>query len=167
MKMLWAGMKLPLKGVLYFKRPDRVSLKMDYLPKGLKNHKGIFRNIIPASFNPEDYEGKVILSEKLAGKIHCNVLELVPRGDSPVSRVYVWVDTNNHVSPKTKIYYKSGGVITTLINYRKESGYVLPHTQFVDLDFPDFNTRVRLNYKKYQINKPLPDKVFDDPGNLE
>ncbi len=161
MQFLLAGMRIPAGGVLYFQHPDKIRLKVNNLPRSLRNRRGFFRSMIPTSFNPDDYKGRIAGEEILDGKIHCTILEMIPRGDSPISRARVWVNRERNVSPKSEIFYESGGVIRTLVNFRRESDFILPDRQFVELDFPGFSTRARIEYGQYRINIPLPGGIFD------
>lgn len=162
MKVLYAGMTIPLKGILYYQAPSRFRLKVPYLPPGLKSRQGSFNEMVPRSFNPEDYLGKIVKNEMLDDKVNCYVLELAPRNDknTTISRAYLWIDSKSYISPKSRILYKSGGVITTVVNYRDQSGFILPSSQYVEFDFPSFCSRVKIKYADYQVNCPLEEHVF-------
>jgi len=159
MKVIFMGVGMPVSGILYYKRPNKIKLKLPLIPSILKNRKGIFRQAVPRSFSSVDYKGKILRKERLSKQTVCYLLELEPRKTGKILKILVWVDMKSCLTPRSEIYYRNGSVINSVQSFRREGKYFLPDKQRIEFDFPKFRASTIVRYIKYEINVPV-DHVF-------
>ncbi|MCD4783668.1 MAG: outer membrane lipoprotein-sorting protein [Candidatus Eremiobacteraeota bacterium] len=155
-----AGIPIPFFARLYYKKPDRLKLKIPMAPGILKNKKGLFQDAVPRSFSGKDYKGEILKEVDLNKKVRCYLLKLIPRKKCKIKKVHLWVDKKSYLTPKTQVFYNNGSGIVSLQSFRKEGKYVLPDKQRINFNLPKFKASAFIQYKKYEINVPV-DDVFE------
>lgn len=158
-KTKFMGLAIPFYGKLFFKKPDRFRLLIPMLPAALRGKKGIFEEAVPRSFNPDDYQGEIIGTEKLEGEVECYIIELVPVNSSKIKKAFLWIDKRSFLAPKSKIFYSSGSSVVTLQSFRKVKDFVLPDKQLIYFEFPGFAAESLIEYKKYYVNVNVDDML--------
>jgi hypothetical protein len=148
------GFAIPLKGHLYYKKPDKIHLTFTTIPSVLKNKKSLFQDVIPRSLKSEDYSGKVIKIEKLDNKLPCYFLELIPLKDEKIEKINLWISTENYLVYKSKIFYENKSTITSMQSFKKVECFTLPERQFIDFNLPTFRSETYVEYKDYSVNIP-------------
>jgi outer membrane lipoprotein-sorting protein len=161
-KVHFMGLSLPMKGFLYYKKPDKLRLMITSVPAILKNRKNLFQEMIPRSFNSKDYKGRIVREEKIEGTVKCLLLELIPRKAGKITKVQLWVDKESLLIPKSKVFYSDEAVITSLQSYRIENKFALPDKQKVDFEFPNFRASGLVEYISYELNVPV-DEYINKP----
>ena len=152
-----AGMPIPFFAKLFYKKPDKLKLMIPMVPSVLKSKKGFFQDAVPRSFSSKDYEGKILKEINLNKNVDCYLVKLIPRKKSKIKKVYLWVEKNSCLAPKTKIFYEDGSDIVSMQTFRREGKYILPDKQRIDFNFSKFKAVAFIKYKKYKINVPMDD----------
>lgn len=156
MDVCWMGMRMPMTGVLYFKRPDMVRLVIPSIPRWLKGKGDLFREMVPRSFNSKDYTGTVEGLEKPEGAASpCYVLRLVPRKEGRVTGVMLWVDRETLTTLASVVEYGGSGKITSNQKFAKTGPFLLPSAQEVDFNLRQFNASVKVRFTGYELNVPV------------
>lgn len=151
----FAGVELPLNGILYYKEPDRLKLSIPSIPEFIKSRKNLFSELIPRSFRREDYRS--MIKEE---KADCILLELTPRkSGSNINRALLWVDRNNYLIHRSRLFYRNGSEVLSNQSFTRYRGYYLPKKQNVDFRFPRFGGSAGIDYGDYEINIPV-DRYF-------
>ncbi|MCE1245406.1 MAG: outer membrane lipoprotein-sorting protein [Firmicutes bacterium] len=163
MKVYCMGLSVPLKGFLYYKRPDKLRMVIPTVPAILKNRKSMFQDMVPRSFNSKDYSGKVLGEEKIEDKVKCLLLELTPRKPGKIVRVQLWVDKESMLIPKSRVFYQNDASITSLQSYKVVRGFALPDKQKVDFSFPKFSATGVIEYQSYELNVPVDEFINKSP----
>ncbi|MCX7610801.1 MAG: outer membrane lipoprotein-sorting protein [Ignavibacterium sp.] len=169
------------KAKLYFKQPDKVKLKSDgfaLLPKD-----GV--DFSPSSIIKGNYTAIFERKEELNG-IETSVIKVVPINESTnIILSTVWIDNKNKIIRKVESTTKTQGTYTIELFYDENSKYPLPKQMIFSFNVDKLNLpqtftnttpksskkkfrdgpvvgKVYVNYKNYQVNKNLSDKIFED-----
>lgn len=178
-------LKVPdAKAKLYFKQPDKVKLKSEgfaLLPKD-----GI--DFSPSSIIKGNYTAIFERIENLNG-VETSVIKIVPINESTnIILSTVWIDNKNKIIRKVESTTKTQGTYTIELFYDDNFRYPLPKQMIFSFNVDKMNLpqtftnttpksskkrfkdgpvigKVFVNYKNYQVNKNLSDKIFEEEKN--
>ncbi len=185
MKTNVAFLKVPVANVkVYFKKPNQLKIKNDkgfsFIPKGAVNIN--MNNILSSNYTILD-----IGTDKIAGAA-VRVVKLLPEDDnSDVVLSTLYIDEANALIKKSKTTTRDNGTYELEMSYGKYTAYGLPDKVIfsfntkdyklpkgVTFDFEDGTNqnktedktknkkgRAEITFNSYEINKGLPDKVFE------
>jgi len=180
-----AYMKVPLlKGILYFKAPDKMRLERDggvsILPK--KNVNLTLSNLIPTGNVTVIDAGTA--TEK--GKTY-RILKVIPEDDqNNIVLTKMWVDEANLLVMRTETTTHNDGTIVMTLEYAAYSKYALPDKVVIHMDLKDYKLpkgmtmdyedsgkpeatekmkgpqkgTIEIRYLNYTVNSGLSDAVF-------
>lgn len=178
-------LKVPdAKAKLYFKQPDKVKLKSEgfaLLPKD-----GI--DFSPSSIIKGNYTAIFERIENL-NEVETSVIKIVPINESTnIILSTVWIDNKNKIIRKVESTTKTQGTYTIELFYDDSFKYPLPKQMIFSFNVDKMNLpqtftnttpksskrrfkdgpvigKVFVNYKNYQVNKNLSDKIFEEEKN--
>lgn len=185
MKIDISYMKIPqLKGVLYFKSPDKMRLErnggISLLPK--KNINLTLSNLIPSGQVTVIDVGEATLEGKMV-----RVLKVIPEDDlGNIVLTKMWVDEASLLALRTETTTRNDGTVIMDLSFGKYSSYALPDKVIIHMDIKDYklpqgvtmdyNTppaapataktkksqkgTIQISYLKYTINTGIPDDKF-------
>jgi outer membrane lipoprotein-sorting protein len=151
--------RLDLEGTYYFKKPDRHKLKLKKASYFLNKYPNIFGWSLP----PLKEFNTGVKTGNLGGRDYY-VVTLTPKtiaGD--IQSEEIWVDQKDYTFPRHIYRYKSGGVITLNITYRRESRFQVFDRMNASFAFPSENLNATADaaYGQYRLNQGIPDSFFD------
>lgn len=171
------------KAKIYFKQPDRISLKSDGFAMLPKN--GF--NFSPSTLLKDDYTA-IYEKEEIIGGNNLTLIKVIPLGTtSDIILSTIWIDENINAIRKIESTTKINGTFTIELSYDERMKFTLPSqmvfTFNIDkMNFPSSmmgNTdtrkkrtekptdsltkgKVLVEYLNYKVNKGIPDSVFDE-----
>ena len=169
------------KAIFYFKKPDKIHIESDgfaMIPReGLE--------FAPLSFLKKDYTAIYEREDTLDGH-KVSVVKIIPLGDkSDIILTTLWIDQTINAIRKSESTTKFSGNFSIKLNYDSTIKYPLPsNMEFVlnpnqditskDLKEPEekekpargrrnivTSGKVYINYSNYEINKGIPDSIFE------
>lgn len=177
--------KAPVATVkVYYKKPDKLKIKnesgVSFVPKGSVN---INMNNVLGLNNYEAIDGG---TEKISGT-ECRVVRIFPLSDDEsITRATLYIDEKQLLVMKSVISTKENGTYELLMSYKRYAAYGLPDKAELTFNTKDYklpkgitvdydngtskdNTdklknkkgKVEIIYSGYQINKGVPDSVFN------
>ncbi|HMT74985.1 MAG TPA: hypothetical protein PKA77_13020 [Chitinophagaceae bacterium] len=177
--------KAPVATVkVYYKKPDKLKIKnesgVSFVPKGSVN---INMNNVLGLNNYEAIDGG---TEKISGT-ECRVIRIFPLSDDEsITRATLYIDEKQLLVIKSVISTKENGTYELLMSYKRYAAYGLPDKAELTFNTKDYklpkgitvdydngtskdNTdklknkkgKVEIIYSGYQINKGVPDSVFN------
>ncbi len=177
--------KAPVATVkVYYKKPDKLKIKnergVSFVPKGSVN---INMNNVLGLNNYEAIDGG---TEKISGT-ECRVIRIFPLSDDEsITRATLYIDEKQLLVMKSVISTKENGTYELLMSYKRYAAYGLPDKAELTFNTKDYklpkgitvdydngtskdNTdklknkkgKVEIIYSGYQINKGVPDSVFN------
>lgn len=176
--------KAPVATVkIYYKKPNKLKIKnesgISFIPKGSVN---VNMNNVLGLDNFEAIAGE---NEKING-VDCKVVKIFPLSDEEnITRATLYIDEKQMLALKSVISTKENGTYELVMTYKKYASYGLPDkVEFtfntreyklpkgVTIDYDNGTGkeetdkaknkkgRVEINYSNYEINKGVPDSVF-------
>ncbi len=160
------GITVGLKGMVYFKEPNKLALKLDNLPGDVqeKYRLSFTQTAVPGMASKtykEKYKPKLLGIRNFSGNKKVYVLYMEPYKQSSVKNVTMFVDSENYTIPKSIIFYRDGGKIVIDQTYIKIDNYYLPSKQDVLFDFPKIRSNVTTEFYDYNLNVEIDDSVFE------
>lgn len=178
--------KAPVATVkVYYKKPDKLKIKnesgVSFVPKGSVN---INMNNVLGLNNYEAIDGG---EEKVNGSV-CRVVKIFPiSDDESITRATLYIDEKRILVLKSVISTKENGTYELLMTYKKYEAYGLPDRAELTFNTKDYKLpkgitvdydngtskdnnaeklknrkgKVEIVYSGYQINKGVPDSVFN------
>jgi outer membrane lipoprotein-sorting protein len=168
------------KATIYFKQPDKIHFESEgfaMLPK-----EGM--NFSPLSFIKKDYTALYQKEDIIDGHrvSEIKVIPISDRGDIVLTTL--WIDQSENIIRKVESTTKSNGTFTIDLKYDDaQKDFILPKSMVFGFNIdkmnlpkafsPDNETenrkslrkattgKVFITYSEYQINKGIPDKVFE------
>ncbi len=167
------------KAHVYFKQPDKVKFES----KGFAMLPRQSLNFSPAQLLHGDYTAIYVKRDTLDDS-NVDVVKVIPNSDSSdVVLSTLWIDRKEHVVRKIETAGKRSGTVYTVLKYgndlplpssikfsfdspvsemqrmalQKEGGTVKP-----DRNVSKMQGSVIITYSNYQINKGIPDSVFEE-----
>lgn len=151
--------RLDIDGTYYFKKPDKHRLKLNRASYLLDKYPKIFGWSLPSlkEFN------STVTSDKIGARDYY-LVTLTPKtiaGD--VEKEQFWIDKKDYTFPRHIYQYKSGGLITLSITYRKEKNFQVYDNMNATFSFPkeNLNAEANASYGAYKFNQGLSDSFFD------
>lgn len=177
--------KAPVAKVkVYYKKPDKLKIRnesgVSFVPKGSVN---INMNNVLGLNNYEAIEGG---REKINGA-DCKVVKIFPLSDDEsITRATLYIDEKQLLVMKSVISTKENGTYELIMSYKKYAAYGLPDKAELTFNTKDYKLpkgitvdydngatnddadklknkkgKVEIVYSDYQINKGVPDSVFN------
>lgn len=178
-------LKVPeTKAKIYFKQPDKVHLEAEGFAMLPKNG----MEFSPSSLLKKEYTAIYEQDVDLNG-IKTSVVKIIPIGDQgDVILSTLWVDQKKQVINKVESTTKTNGTFVIDFSYDDKIGYPLPAKIVFSFNLDKMNIpstitgetnneksdkkhkgsdsrtkgRVIVNYSNYQVNKGIPDSVFEE-----
>jgi len=159
------GISIGLKGTVFFKEPNKLSLALEDLPFDVqeKYRVSFTQTAVPGMVSKnykEKYKAKLVRIQDYSNNRKVYVLYMEPYKQGSVKNVLMFVDIQNYTIPRAIIFYKDGGKVTIDQVYSKIDKYYLPSKQKVLFAFPKINASLESYFYDYEINVPIDDKVF-------
>ena len=170
---------LPIHTKLYFKQKNQLKIEtksIAILPK-----QGFLQ--LAMLLNDTVNYSAIFQSNEIINVIKTSLINLIPNNDtSDVVLAKLWVDATNYVITKTQVTTKSSGTIKSEYIYGTQLSYGLPDIIKFTVDVKkfkipkalaaDINTskskkvekksgEITVTLKNYEINKGIPNSVFD------
>ena len=181
-------LKVPeTKAKIYFKQPDKVHLEAEGFAMLPKNG----MEFSPSSLLNKEYTAIYEQDVELNG-IKSSVVKIIPLGDQgDVILSTLWIDQKKQVINKVESTTKTNGTFSIDFTYDDKIGYPLPAKIVFSFNLDKMNIpstitgetsenksakkhkssdsrtkgRVILDYSNYQVNKGIPDSIFDKKNN--
>lgn len=170
------------KAKIFFKQPDKISLKSDGFAMLPRN--GF--DFSPNSLFKEDYTALYEKEENIDGR-KLTLIKIIPIGTtSEVILSTLWIDEDKKLIRKVESTTKTNGTFTIDFSYDSKNSYPLPSQMVFSFNIDKMKLptamlgdtgsknksnkiptdhltkgRVFVNYSNYKINKDLPDSVFE------
>jgi outer membrane lipoprotein-sorting protein len=169
-------LKVPdTEATIYYKQPDKIHFESErfaMLPK-----EGL--DFSPIGLLKADYTALYLKEESLNGEDH-SVIRIIPtedRGDIILSTL--WVNTSDNKISKVESSTKVSGTFVIELFYNNDLDYPLPSNMVFHFNFTgkrgktapgnnednkaeNITGKVYITYTDYQINKGIPDSVFEE-----
>lgn len=169
---------------VYYKKPDKLKIKnesgISFIPKGSVNIN--MNNVLGLN----NFEAVDAGKEKIAGT-ECRVVKIFPISDEEnITRATLYIDETNLLVLKSVISTKENGTYELLMTYKKYAAYGLPDKVELTFNTKDYKLpkgitidydngsnkdnadkqkekkgKVEITYTSYEINKGVPDSVFN------
>lgn len=178
--------KAPVATVsIWYKRPDKLKIKnekgVSFIPKGSVNIN--MNNVLGLN----NYEAVSAGTEKIGGT-DCRVVKIFPLSDDEnITRATLYIDEAQLLVRKSVISTRENGTYELLMQYRQYAAWGLPDKVELSFNTKDYKLpkgisidydngagkdkpkdpmanrkgKVEIEYKKYVINKGVPDSVFN------
>ena len=172
------------KAKIYFKQPDKVHLEAEGFAMLPKNG----MEFSPSSLLKKDYTAIYEQDVELSG-FKTSIVKVIPLGDKgDVILSTLWIDQKKQIIRKVESTTKTNGTFTIDFTYDDKIKYPLPakivfafntdkmnipatisgETNNEKLDKKNKNSDTRtkgkviVNYSNYEVNKGVPDSIFED-----
>lgn len=169
---------------VYYKKPDKLKIRnesgISFIPKGSANVN--MNNVLGLS----DFEAVEAGSEKV-GDISCKVIKIFPLSDAEnITRATLYIDEARLLMIKSVISTRENGTYELVMNYKKYADWGLPDKVELSFNTRDYKLpkgvtidydngtgkdpardtknqkgKVEITYSSYEINKGVPDTVFN------
>ena len=178
--------KAPVATVsIWYKRPDKLKIKnekgVSFIPKGSVNIN--MNNVLGLN----NYEAVAAGTEKVGGTV-CRVVKIFPLSDEEnITRATLYIDEAQLLVRKSVISTRENGTYELLMQYKQYAAWGLPDKVELSFNTKDYKLpkgisidydngadkdkpkdpmanrkgKVEIEYKKYSINKGVPDTVFN------
>ena len=178
-------LKVPeTKAKIYFKQPDKVHLEAEGFAMLPKNG----MQFSPSSLLKKDYTAIYERDVDLNG-VKTSIVKIIPLGDQgDVILSTLWIDQKKQRINKVESTTKTNGTFTIDFSYDEKVGYPLPSKIVFSFNLDKMNIpmaitgqadtedttpknknsdsrtkgMVIVSYSKYQVNKGIPDSVFEE-----
>jgi outer membrane lipoprotein-sorting protein len=170
---------MPINTKLYFKQKNK--LKIDTKSIAVLPKQGFLQ--LTTLLNDTSNFTAIFQSNEIINDIKTSLINLIPNNDtSDVILAKLWIDAINKVIIKTQITTKSSGTIKSEYVYGTQLAYGLPDNIKFTVDIKKFKIpkalaadinksktnkvekksgEITVTLKNYEINKGIPDSVFD------
>jgi len=170
---------MPINTKLYFKQKNK--LKIDTKSIAVLPKQGFLQ--LTTLLNDTSNYTAIFQSNEIINDIKTSLINLIPNNDtSDVILAKLWIDAINKVIIKTQITTKSSGTIKSEYVYGTQLAYGLPDNIKFTVDIKKFKIpkalaadinksktnkvekksgEITVTLKNYEINKGIPDSVFD------
>jgi len=176
--------KVPeMKAKLYFKAPDKIHIESEGFAMLPKN--GLYTS--PLSFLKGDYTAIYAKLDTIKGHA-TSVIKIIPLNDKgDLLLTTLWVDQSKNVIRKVESATKTNGSFTLQLDYNNSIKYPLPDSMVFSFNagklntpammdqeenqgrrrraFKDISGKVTISYNNYEVNKGIPDSVFEVKNN--
>lgn len=152
-----------LTGKLYFKRPNRLKVDVDNIPRLVAQVKQQMQTQPPYQ-NRKEYVPRYLRTEAIDGHV-CDVIMFKAR--TPTTKLQsttIWVDRASGTMPRTVLEYADGSQCTMNTTYARFQHFMLPSTSDVEMMMPAMRVVADVTYSNYLVNTNLPDSVFGGPS---
>jgi hypothetical protein len=168
------------EATIYFKQPDKIHFASEQF--ALVPREGL--DFSPMGLLKSDYTSVYVREEEFNGEEH-SVIKIIPledRGDVILSTL--WIDTEKNIISKVESATKTSGTFIMELYYENDFKYPLPSSMIFIFNFKGMpgkrnkvniedqenkdetiTGKVYINYSGYQINKGIPDSVFEEKKN--
>lgn len=178
--------KAPVATVsIWYKRPDKLKIKnekgVSFIPKGSVNIN--MNNVLGLN----NYEAVAAGIERIGGA-DCRVVKIFPLSDEEnITRATLYIDESMLLVKKSVISTRENGTYELLMQYKQYAAWGLPDKVELSFNTKDYKLpkgisidydngagkdkprdpvtnrkgKVEIEYKKYIINKGVPDSVFN------
>jgi outer membrane lipoprotein-sorting protein len=178
--------KVPeMKAKLYFKAPDKIHIESEGFAMLPKN--GLYTS--PLSFLKGDYTAIYVKLDTIEGHT-TSVIKIIPLNDKgDLLLTTLWVDQSENVIRKVESATKTNGSFTLQLDYNNSIKYPLPDSMIFSFNagklntpdmmgqeenqgrrrraFKDISGKVTIRYNNYEVNKGIPDSVFEEKNKSE
>jgi outer membrane lipoprotein-sorting protein len=144
-----------LDGNYYYKRPDKQAVVFDTVPVLAQQFQKVYPKTDPPATWPDLYDITVLSSSASS-----TALRLVPKRSGRVAHLDVVVDDASAMPSSFTWTYDDGGTITFTQQYERVAGNYLIKAQNGKIELPSYNADVTTTFSNFQVNVPIPDKVF-------
>lgn len=159
------GLSFNISGDYYYKQPDKVHLDFKSLPPFLAsrqdeivNHTTLITELLK---NPvQNFNGR-ILAEIPAFQVNCYLVELIPKTKQNITKVFLWVNADDYTIPQTILEFDDGSNVTERKTYMEMDHMWVVSKAETMIDSPSVQANVFTTFTGYQINKGLPDSLFE------
>ncbi len=160
------GMHFNVGGDFYYKKPDKFKLKLREVPDFLVSREdNAFRTTnLLASLQKnitQGYDARVVDETSLQGA-NCYVIRLIPKTKESIQKIVLWVNSQNYTMPKVILSFDDGSTLVQRKQYIQTDNIYVVQDMETDIDSPDIQAEIITNFSHYQINKGIPDTVFDN-----
>ena len=154
-----SNLGMTVHGELYVRNPDLVRLKLLDIPEAIaRKYQTSFSKTVVPGIASKNYKKRYNISfvglRNYRGE-RCFLLLLKPKKEGNVTRVLMWVSTEDYTVPKVIIFYKDGGRILLTQEYEKVRGkrrsYLLISSQAAEMIFPKVKATLKSHFFDYQL----------------
>lgn len=159
------GMTFNVGGDLYYKQPDKMRLKLKEIPGFIfsrQNNALRTTNLLAGLRRDvrELYNSRIINQAALQGE-NCYVVQLIPKKEEGISRILLWVDSQNFTMPQVILHYEDGSHLTQRKTYTKADDVFVVKKMESDYDAPGMRAEILATFRNYKINKGVSDSLFE------
>ena len=157
-KVYFMFMEIPLSGEIYFKSPDRLRLKFNYIPDILKNQKSSFNDIVPGAerYNPDLCR---FLKTEIKDDRKLSLIEVKCATQQNLQKTFLWINDETIKPDYLVLVYRKGTIGIENV-FGDNQNFILPKSQKVEFKLPEFKGKAIIKYYDYKINKGIDDSVF-------
>lgn len=150
-----------LSGKVYYKRPDKVKVEFESLPRWVDRFSKSFSGLAPTQRDKSEYVATYEGDETVHGS-PCHRLVVLPKvpKKSNVREIRLWVDQKDCTVPRAFVSYNDGSSVTSDTVYSAVQGFMLPASQEARITTSHAGADVTATFSDYSINQKLPDTVF-------
>jgi outer membrane lipoprotein-sorting protein len=177
--------KVPeMKAKLYYKAPDKIHIESEGFAMLPKN--GLYTS--PLSFLKGDYTAIFAKIDTIEDHT-TSVIKIIPLNDKgDLLLTTLWVDQTKNVIRKVESATKTNGTFTLQLDYNNSIKYPLPDSMVFSFNagklntpdmmgqeenqgrrrrraFKDISGKVTINYFNYEVNKGIPDSIFEEKND--
>jgi outer membrane lipoprotein-sorting protein len=149
-----------MTGKVYFKRPHKLKVDIDNLPRIFERYRKDFAGMAPTGKDRKDFVAQYVRDEPLNNRM-CHVLVFTPRLKQNLRMATTWVDTKTLTIPRAILRYTDGSMVTTDSQYAPVKGFLLPSEQHMDVRMPALSGIATVKFEDYKLNQGLPDSIFE------
>ena len=150
-----------LSGKVYYKRPDKVMVELERLPRWVEHLRQAFSGLAPTQREKSEYQATYDGDETVQGS-PCYRLVVQPKEPrkSNVREIRMWIDQKDCTVPRASVNYTDGSSVTSDMTYAAVQGFMLPASQEAHIVTNHAAADVSTTFSDYCINQKLPDTVF-------
>lgn len=149
-----------LHGRVLYKKPNRVKVELDNLPRFVERYKGDFSGLAPTGRNRKDYVSRWVRDEAVDGRA-CHLLLVEPKNPADkIKVIMVWVDRADLTVPRGILEYKDGTVLKSSTLFKPVGRFLLPSVQQMQFTLPRLAGQATAMYSDYRLNAGLTDADF-------
>jgi len=171
LKLQNLGLSFNLSGDFYYKQPDKMKLKLHHIPEFLasRQNEAVGTTMILQDIRrnmTKNYQGRILTELPFLGE-NCYLVELIPKTKQNVNKILLWINAANYTIPQVIMEYDDGS------NFMQRKTFVETDHVFVvskmetTVESPDVQADIQATFKDYQINKGLPDTLFDNSSGQQ
>jgi len=149
-----------VEGIAYYRAPAQAALVITKAPSIIgKFFKGSYDlDMVPQTW-PAKYLVKSV-SEDQAGGVAVYVLQAVPKSNADIDHVVFNVTKVDYMPVSAVWYYRNKSSIQLSIVNQHLSNYMLPQTESITVNMPQYGLDAAGKYGEYSVNAAVPDAVF-------